>query len=244
MNQDQTEPTLEESLRQVMRTLPPPIRRYLSERKYSVVAKNLMNKYDLHLDQGGILEREIMLLLMGTENPDEFAESLKNEAAISEDIVQNIMVDVNQEIFIPLQREVRNAGGGGQRETIPEPRISAPVQRPQTSPPSLSGSAPLPPKAAMPFPDTTFEKMNMSAPPAMLPLGEDQDERMAGTTPRPFAQPPADLPGAMPGRNIPGARLPLDTRVTGSPPPQPRVVPPAKPYTVDPYREPTEEFPQ
>ena len=149
MNEDQQTLNLEESIKEVMQTLPPPIRNYLSQGKYSIVAKNLMRKYGLHIDQGGVLEREIMLLLMGIENPDEFAASLKSDAVLSEDVVRNIMTDVNQEIFVPLQKEMRNAGSA-----VPEvksaapssaPRAGAPVPSyapsPSARPPVSSGSA-------------------------------------------------------------------------------------------------------
>ena len=86
-----------------MQTLPPPIRNYLGQGKYSVVANRLMAKYSLHVDQGGILENGIMLLLMGVDTPEEFATALKDEAKISENILRSIMTDINQEIFVPLR---------------------------------------------------------------------------------------------------------------------------------------------
>lgn len=224
-----------------MQTLPPPIRQYLKEGKYSIVAKNLMRKYGLHIDQGGVLEREIMLLLMGIENPDEFAASLKSEAALSEDVVRNIMTDVNQEIFIPLQKEMRNAGNGA-RETKSSAPSSAPrtspsiprsVLPPTSRPPVSSNSAPLPPKMAMPQ-----SKAVPAVPPlTMLPLGEEQKERISNIAPRPSAPPPANLPGAFPPSAAPSIKRPappLPFRPT-----TPAI--PAKPYSTDPYREPIDE---
>ena len=78
----QPELTLEESMKQVMQTLPPVIRNYLVQEKYTPVAMSLANKYGLRVDQSGVLEREIMLLLMGVENPTEFAEALTEEAKL------------------------------------------------------------------------------------------------------------------------------------------------------------------
>ncbi|MHB1770003.1 MAG: hypothetical protein ACYCPH_02910 [Minisyncoccota bacterium] len=233
----QREPTVEESIKEVMQTLPPPIRQYLGEGKYSIVAKNLMRKYGLHIDQGGVLEREIMLLLMGIENPDEFATSLKSEAALSEDAVRKIMTDVNQEIFIPLQKEMRNAGNGARETKSAAPRTSPSIPRsvpfPTSRPPVLSNSAPLPPKMAMPQ-----SKVVPAVPPlSMLPLGEEQKERISNIAPHPSAPPPANLPGAFPPSVAPSIKRPA--------PPQPfrptTPVAPAKPYSTDPYREPIDE---
>ena len=232
----QREPTFEESIKEVMQTLPPPIRNYLSQGKYSLVAKNLMRKYGLHIDQGGVLEREIMLLLMGIENPDEFAASLKSDATLSEDVVRNIMTDVNQEIFIPLQKEMRNAGSGAQEERSAAPRASVSVPSyapsPASRPPALSGSAPLPPKMAMPQPKAAS---GIAPPPlSMLPLGEEEKNRISNIAPRPSAPPPSHLPGAFQPSVAQTIKRPA--------PPSPfRPATPAKPYSTDPYREPIDE---
>ena len=91
MEPQQQEPTLEESIKQVMQTLPSAIRNYLAQGEYSFFAKELKVKYDLSDVQSVILEREIMLVLMGVENPEEFAVALKDEAKISEDILNKII---------------------------------------------------------------------------------------------------------------------------------------------------------
>ncbi|MCX6787380.1 MAG: hypothetical protein NTY93_02555 [Candidatus Kaiserbacteria bacterium] len=147
MEPQQQEPTLEESIKQVMQTLPPPIRNYLGQGKYSIVAKNLMAKYGLRIDQGGILEREIMLLLMGIDTPEEFTQSLAGEANINQQIIGNIVQDVNIQIFIPLQEEMRNpvkstepAKSAAWKANVPQPprpqQVNAPVPSYTYAPPT------------------------------------------------------------------------------------------------------------
>ncbi|HVB19823.1 MAG TPA: hypothetical protein VNF51_00845 [Candidatus Paceibacterota bacterium] len=111
MDQDKPEPTLEESIRQVIRTLPPVIRAYFAQGKYTIIAQNLMAKYGLRIDQGGVLEREIMLLLMGIDNPDEFIQVLAEEAKLDQKTITNIVQDVNTQIFVPLREEEEKKGG-------------------------------------------------------------------------------------------------------------------------------------
>src|SRR3989338_3645586 len=123
-NQNQPELTLDESLNQVMQTLPPIIRNYLTKGTYTEVAKKMMAKYGLHVDQGGILEREIMLLLMGIENPDEFTQALVEEAKLDQQTINNIVKDVNGQIFVPLREEMRKGP-----QTVPQ--IPKPVAAPQ-----------------------------------------------------------------------------------------------------------------
>ncbi len=159
MNQDQPKPelTFDESVKQVMQTLPPVVRDYLIQGKYTTVAKILMDKYGLRIDQGGVLEREIMLLLMGIDDPTEFAQALAEEARLGQEAIQRIAQDVNDQIFVPLQAEMRKGGAGQQPRPVgaPVPSYARPAQTPGViGPPPQSPSyfhlenkIPAPPKA-------------------------------------------------------------------------------------------------
>lgn len=215
-----------------MQTLPSPIRHYLAQGRYSVVAKNLTFKYQLRIDQGGILEREIMLLLMGVESPDDFVNSLKSEATLPEETVFSIMTDVNQEIFAPLQEEMRKG----------ETRASEPAS-PAVSRAHLEAA--IPPMT----PRHIINKIPVSpATPRQIvsdnKLLEDHEEPHIEFTQAPMAPPARSVPISSPPRptmpppNLPGAPRPSENvsgGVVGIPP-----VPP-KPYLSDPYREPIDE---
>lgn len=163
MDQAQHELTFEESLKEVMQTLPPVIRDYLAQGKYTAAAQGLMSKYGLRINQGGVLERELMLLMMGVEDPDEFMATLKSEAMLPEDIVRQIMVDLNQNIFMPLREEMMKSGTGN------EPQVAPPS--PRVAEGTAWGSAPLPPQStiipanpSMPVRDDEFNLMKRVAP--------------------------------------------------------------------------------
>lgn len=138
MNQNQKELTYDESVKQVMQTLPPVIRSYLSQGKSTMVAKSLMIKYGLRIDQVSILEREIMLLLMGIENPDEFTQALSEEAKLEKKIIENIVQDINTQIFVPLRERMR----GGEVNAVPSAAMpaakSVEVKPPQVEPKPIS----------------------------------------------------------------------------------------------------------
>ena len=116
-----------------MQTLPPPIQHYLGQGKYSVVARSLAIKYGLRVDQANVLELEIMLLLMGIDNPDEFTQALVEEAKLDQQTVNGITRDVNEQIFIPLREQMKSGGGQAEQPVrpvapaTPQPRASAPV---------------------------------------------------------------------------------------------------------------------
>jgi hypothetical protein len=99
--------TLEENIQQILPTLPLPIQKFFEQRKLGKTARLLTERYALHIDHGAILERELMLLLLGLENPDEFAEALYAELPISKQTVRDIITDINQEVFVPLRGEMR-----------------------------------------------------------------------------------------------------------------------------------------
>ncbi|MEK7144248.1 MAG: hypothetical protein AAB794_00080 [Patescibacteria group bacterium] len=178
MNQDQSTLTFDESVAQVMRALPPVIRDYLVQGKSTVIAKSLIARYGLRVDQGGVLEREIMLLLMGIESPEEFTQALTEEAKLPQQTVSLLMQEVNTQIFIPLREQIRSGGvvqpqksaatSAAPRPTAPMPMrpVSIPIPkyyapppqspayfRPDNKPtpsPLVSNIAPLPPKVVMP----------------------------------------------------------------------------------------------
>lgn len=102
--------SFDESVKQVMKSLPPVIRNYITGEKYTTVARGLMAKYKLRVDQGGVLEREILLLLMGVENPDEFTQALTEDAQLNKVVIASIVQDVNDQIFVPLRKEEEKGG--------------------------------------------------------------------------------------------------------------------------------------
>ncbi|MDD3531510.1 MAG: hypothetical protein PHV99_02905 [Candidatus Pacebacteria bacterium] len=114
--------TLDESIKQVMQTLPPAVRNYLAQGRYTTVAKNMMTKYGLRIDQGGVLERELMLLLLGVETPDDFVQTLRTEATISDENIRSIVREVNEQIFVPLRNEMmRQPAAAGSQASAATP---------------------------------------------------------------------------------------------------------------------------
>ncbi|MHB8710239.1 MAG: hypothetical protein ACYC6X_01640 [Minisyncoccota bacterium] len=219
MNQNQPELTFDESVAQVMQTLPPPIREYLAQGRYSIVTKNLMFKYQLRIDQGGVLEREIMLLIMGVENPTEFTQALVEEAKLDQKAVDGIVRDVNDQIFIPLQKEIRSAGSETQEKKFAAPS-AAPrhlinkIQKPILGEKLLEDHE---------EPHIEFNKAPVPLTPRAVP-----------TPSLPRLVIPVSPPPPPPSKIVPPVPPP-------STPPSPRPAPPARPYASDPYREPLDE---
>ncbi|MEK9184921.1 MAG: hypothetical protein AAB866_02020, partial [Patescibacteria group bacterium] len=67
----------------------------------------IANKYALHLDQAGTIETEVTLVLLGLEKANNFAQNIKKELAISEDIANKIASDVSDEIFQEIRESLQ-----------------------------------------------------------------------------------------------------------------------------------------
>lgn len=232
MNKDQQELTLEESVKQVMQTLPPVIRDYLSRGKYTPIARSLMAKYGLRIDQGGILERGMMLLLMGIEDPAEFSKALVEEAKLDQQTVNGIMQDINEQIFVPLRDEMRKVAPSAPE--VAKPIVPQPQQPAKPSVPAVpAGAAATPPRQLLA--GANLPQILIPAPPSQKPALRDV---LASVMKAPFVPQNATPPTPL---NLPGAPL--------APAPESRTQPPkplapaasAKPYSIDPYREPLDE---
>src|SRR3989344_4305185 len=100
--QDTREQTLAESAKEIMATLPPVARAYLISGQPSSAVKTLTTRYGLSTDQGGVLERELMLLIMGIGSPQEFVLQPKVEADLADETIRGISNDLERDIFNPL----------------------------------------------------------------------------------------------------------------------------------------------
>lgn len=233
MNPDQTqnELTFEESVEEVMRTLPAPIRAYLSSGKYTQVALGLTRKYNLHIDQGGVLEKELALMLMGIETPEGFQKSLA-EAAIPGDVVLALMTDINQEVFVPLRNQMQHPAQAARpaaslRPTPPKVAPGTPDytgrMRIQTPPAPPAQIRPKPVAPAMP---AVPQPMRASAAPQRAPLMDPERELPVGEGQSAAA--PLPPKAALPRQNFqprPAAPAPLQEPVA----PRPRPVMPDPP---------------
>lgn len=254
MEPKQPELTFDESVKQVMQTLPPFIRTYLTQGKYTEVAQSLITKYGLRIDQGGILEREIMLLLMGIDNPSEFTQALIEEAKLDQKTVESIVQDVNLQVFVPLRAEERK---GSAPPAPPKPVVVPPIKmtEPVNPPPSGSYAPPLQSPKYINTENTMPMRQNLGGAKAPVPPTPQRSSiNQITKSPAPRSDlhdvlakvmtPPKLLEDhEEPSIEFKPTTLRPPVNLPGALPPQ--VVPPAQsapvaPYSSDPYREPIE----
>ena len=147
------DPTLEDDIKQVLAEVPPQIRALFASGKVENVAKNLMQKNQLHIDQGAIVEREIILLTLGLKDPTEFAQALAEEAHLDQQTINGIVQDVNEQIFVPLREEMQKGGGTQQQPAKPivPPSAGNVSQRAVPLPPDAGPAVPITPAPSKPY---------------------------------------------------------------------------------------------
>ncbi len=256
MNTSQ-EPTFDQDLSTVVSQLPMPIRSFFISGKVEVIARGLMQKYRLHIDQGTIMEREIILLLLGLKNPTEFIKTLTEDAQLDQQTVDGIAQDVNDQIFVPLQEEMKSEAvtisaqeksqkpiPPRQQTATPAPTYAPPLQSPSYSYPegNVASSSPVHPPVPRRItpPSLVDTKIAVHAATNTAPklstgekLLEDHEEPHIE-----FNKASAPLLS----RSVPSS--PMSPSSSGITPPasSTRPAPPTvRPYSSDPYREPIDE---
>lgn len=222
MDTSQKDMTLEESVAQVLQTLPPVVRDFVSQGKYTDVAKRLMSKYGLRIDQAGVLERELMLILMGVDSPDEFTQALADEAKLDQKVINDIVREVNELVFIPL----REAEEGKKEEgSLMSPLKPAEVAKEEKPKEIMRLVVPTRPTNA-PAPLPTMLPAQKS--PSSSELLEDHEEPHIELGKVPVAPPPVP---------------PYVHTIQSKPLPLPTPAPVITSYSTDPYRETVDEPP-
>lgn len=243
--------SLEQSIGLLLSQVPKPIHDFVLN-ELSEKTQQLSDKHKLHVDQAGVLQRELLLMLLGKEEPANFSKSL-GEAGIPEATAQALLLDINEEIFKPLRKLEQTpavpapaAPAPTYREPIPEP-APAPItpppppvaQAPQWTPPYPQTAPPPPQFVPMP-PGTYWVPVSIAQvpppPPPQAPAPEPATP-VAPPQPTPEVQPeaprPEPTPVTQPQWTAP-ANLPTGMPVTPSAP----QIPITKEYGADPYREP------
>ncbi len=233
------------------------IRAFIARGDALRAAKDIMSKHTLHVDQAGVVEHEILLLLIGLQDPVQFTEALKNDAGLDQATAEQIIQEVNERVFVPLRKQMQEASKSPVSQTIPrasfqtpKPKIpnsvtSLPTYVPPSSPvlpktmlaPQLSASLLIPESVApMTAQSTSLEPqegttMGTLHPLRHLNLLEHEDAKDLEAVP--FSVPVeavTDAHRVVPAPLPPKAALPRQTLpVPPAPAPRPLVRPPAPP---------------
>lgn len=237
------------ALGSLMQDLPAPVQAFLLSDERNVVARDLTQKYNLHLDQAAVFEKSYLHLLLGVSTPQEFVAELQ-AAGLGQDVINGLAADINTRVFMPLREAERR---GATLPPVPVPPKPAPLPPPALTyapaPTTLPGSpepAPMPAPPVAPAPAAPVQAQIAHAAPASF--GHPQGWHPAAAVhiyvpPHPgavqHAEPPQPTP--VPVREVEAVLPPTATPTPPSPrptAPAPAPAPIARQYSNDPYREP------
>jgi hypothetical protein len=186
-----------EQLRQALSSVPMPIREFIVEGELTELSLKIAQQYQLHVDSTGQLVQLMTSVLLGFLSPTLLPGELQ-KIGIPENLVTQFVNDINVQIFVPLQKRVKEKG----TEMTKEERIEAGKSfLPETAvlesePPSYRTTSPAPtvpvPGVAAPVQTSMPEIVRDTVTPSFNLVGNTAGSAPVTTTP--FASVPVTAP--------------------------------------------------
>lgn len=99
--------TLDEIIDERFTELPQAVQDALTDVGVEQKLRVLSSSYKLHLDQWVLLENEIMLTLLGIEDPKNMAKNISKEVGIDDATAQKLVADIAVQIFKPIREQMQ-----------------------------------------------------------------------------------------------------------------------------------------
>lgn len=105
--------------------VPRPIRAFIANSELPPIITELSAKYGLHVDSSGILADIVTKTLLGFIRPDVLPGTLSAQLHLAEQATNALLADINERVFMPLQKRVREAAEEEERERALEADLAA-----------------------------------------------------------------------------------------------------------------------
>ena len=89
-----------------LKALPKVIRDAITSADVEKRLRALADTHKLHLDQWESLENEVMLTLLGFQEPEKLHTNIKNEVGVPDDVAAVLSRDISSTIFEPIRQEL------------------------------------------------------------------------------------------------------------------------------------------
>jgi hypothetical protein len=229
-----------QQIRDAFKTLPGPIREFVSSPDFGDVMENMSRRHGLHIDTAGKVGDASTRMLIGLLSPVQFVTELK-AAGLPDATASAILQDLNERVFKPLHEKVREEKTPTLTPptTVSTTSVSPPAPRPPQPPPTPRPAPPpiMPPPAPKPVATVPPPIPPPIVPPAIPPMrtmAHDVESMKEGKVPTPTPSHP--VPPPPPAPTLP--RVPQEA--PASIPTHEEVSTTLKQYGIDPYREPLE----
>lgn len=175
-----------EQFKEAYGKLPEPIRAYLAGEELGLAAEQIGSAQGLHVDAVGVLAEILTRTLLGLISPQELPTALTNSLGIDAQKASAILISTNEQIFIPLQKQVREAADREAQDRALEARL-AEIDRNSSEPLPMPEQRPEP----IPPPKLEYEPPATQVPPTLpgSPVAAPMPQQ-----PAPSALEPTSLP--------------------------------------------------
>ncbi|PIT96781.1 hypothetical protein COT82_01265 [Candidatus Campbellbacteria bacterium CG10_big_fil_rev_8_21_14_0_10_35_52] len=97
----------QEIIKEQLKKLPEDVRKAIASVDLRDKIKRISEKHHLHIDQGGELENETVLVMLGLESAYDYRMNLKRGLQISDSRAQAIAFDIDKEIFMNIRESLK-----------------------------------------------------------------------------------------------------------------------------------------
>ncbi len=106
MDKNINDKQLQDTLKQRFDQLPPLVQQAITSADLEQHLRELADTNKLHLDQWQLLENDVMLTLLGFQEPEELAGSLEKDLEIPRELADSLAANVSQIVFEPIRTEL------------------------------------------------------------------------------------------------------------------------------------------
>lgn len=101
--------------------LPSVIKDAIKDSKWEGGLRRILDKYNLRIDQAGSIENNAVLVMIGLMSVTDFVDTIKSESGITnKDEVENLVADVEKEIFSKIRQAVIEQAEKPKSEVTPK----------------------------------------------------------------------------------------------------------------------------
>lgn len=189
---DPAQNDFQKQLAERFKTLPKVVQDAIMSADVQKRLRELATTHKLHVDEWGTLENEVMLTLLGFQQPEDLGKNLQSELGVAQEEAYSLAQGINTIVFEPIRHELERQLEHPEAQAVVQTDVEATREQilgtagnaPAPTPPQTPAVAPATPPT--PKPETSVAKMPASG--AYKP-GEASTERKS-IVDDPYREPP------------------------------------------------------
>ena len=128
------------------KSLPKPVQDAINSASIQEHLRALATTHSLHLDQWQTLENEVMLTLLGFQDPNELKQRIKDDLVVNDETAASLATDISAAVFEPVRKELERELDHPDAEVKSETNMEKMTAQALASntPPGVAPIAPLP----------------------------------------------------------------------------------------------------